>query len=584
MLYIFIEKYDGLNAKNKILKDKISALSEGCTIFTFTKSDYQILKKINSKYQETFNIINSNNYIKYENNTIEKIAVLKEKKIINNLKSICTNELICKLIPCIKLRIYYNIKNSFVVRKIVKEIFKEINKNDLVILIGKKNSVPYSDGTYIEKEIIYYKTCVSYWVKYYAKKKFKKYKLINTENKIKKYIFNNMFPFLIHFYRNFIYSLYFCKKNKQTNSDNYYNNSLFFIRGETHEKLLKKLLKNLNISTNIYFLYEKKWFFNTKEFKKSNNLNNIYRVKIIINFFKHRSYIIKKELKTMNRYLDSQGFLFKYYYYYYIFQLPLYFSLLKIIKENDIDICLNFEEQSPRGSLFSTIGNEVNCKTVTIQHGFIVNFDYTTPLISNERWVWGKYFKNYYINNYNEHPNRIKNIGTYLFAPLEIQKIKKDGYFKVLLTPEYFNNKRDLIRWIENVLFQIEENYPKMIMYKISLHPSTSNLQRVIKEIKQLFKKYDVSIIIGISEKEIKKSDIVICGNTTVGFEAAILGKRVIYYSGENNKVTYEYAHHSYIALVKRKEKIACQLNSLLKLDIRTLNKRREKMLNNFID
>ncbi len=120
----------------------------------------------------------------------------------------------------------------------------------------------------------------------------------------------------------------------------------------------------------------------------------------------------------------------------------------------------------------------------------------------------------------------------------------------------------ELVKWIKDIIHAVNMvEFVHISKVSISIHPNSK--YSIDKFINALDKKYKVEIIKGIKTESIDKANIVFTGNTTVGYEAVLRGKRVIFY-GEEKEIIYEYLNHSYIFKANKcGEIVKCIKNSL---------------------
>src|SRR3989344_1176100 len=174
---------------------------------------------------------------------------------------------------------------------------------------------------------------------------------------------------------------------------------------------------------------------------------------------------------------------------------------------------------------------ETGIKTITLQHGAYascVNVDFK----SDTNLVWGNYYMNWFKEKLGKKSNQFVITGSTFYDNFRLKKLKKiNKQLKEL----------SVLILLENVYFlkeKFETELKKIIGYVLS-----EGIQKIyirphpwqdISFITNAFKNsFEVSIIIDNSNnlnRSINKNDLVITMDTSAGFNALILGKKLIYW------------------------------------------------------
>ena len=473
------------------------------------------------------------------------IDLLKEKRCLGDIITLFYD------------KIFYTVKESLTL-KVKLEKIMQLQIFTQCILVGKEWSRPFVVEIYPFKFFNYYEN-LSALLRILAKDKEISFKLYKTDRFFKKKIYTIL--------KDFVFTLGFLKK-----STGYYiasNNTkeegkskkLILLRGKVHVKLASKLYKagcNQLIfifdSQRIPKEYLKEYFptiYSNLKFTRISlfSVDGIIAVGTSIFDIIKKITIIRKEKKHFD--LDiSTPFLLLFLYYTYLN------TVKRVVVPNRVYNYMTFEESNLFGLLFSQAIVPFVESSCLIQHGFTVDYYATMPLISNERWVWGEYFKEQYIIR-GEDENRIKVKGRALLNFREYQENKEFKKIKFLIAPEYNQDISKVKKWIINTIESIQNLDTAKIL--ISIHPN----QPFKSELEKSIQKHNLptSIVSSYGYKEMLDIDIIISGNTTVGFEAALLGKVVFFYNLKDEEILYDYVHHPYIQILREGETLLSILN-----------------------
>lgn len=530
-----IIKENKINKENSVVYIVFSGESDG-TVINKKLSEYPLIKKID---------------IDQVSITIERENIIAEeayKKVQSFILGIKLNN-VNDYYKSIQGILFNNFFLSMILKEKISIIIKKYQPK-LSILIGKKDSIPCSEELFNFPKNLSYHQIFSEEVKEITKECSIPLNIYKSDRlywkSITKYFKKRIF--LIGFIKKKMgYRILIPKEYNVKSTDN----KLILLRGLVHVKLASRLLKeNKN---NVIFLYDSKKISEHQIRKYLSIDKNKYKNELFINKYSMYSFydltkifksilIINQKIRKSNvDFLDS-------------ILISMLISkeiirLRKYVEKKNTNTFITFEETNLFGAIFSqAIVPQVN-NSFCVQHGFTVSFYKTLPLISKRRWVWGPYFKNEYISK-GEKSKKIEVKGKELLNIRDYEVLKRNEPINILLAPAYYDSIEKINYWIHSVIKSLDRLNINSV--KISIHPNQPQLNQ-LKNFSQILKS-DIEVIRGSGDTDLLDSELIISGNTTVGFEASLLGKNVFLYLLHNDKIIYNYALHPFIEIVNEEQ------------------------------
>lgn len=532
MKMILIEKYE----INKKICEKINDLIQNAKckflIVLFSNIDEDIINKhhingevkiINMVREIKPSIISNFNKNEYENalkliDELEKLSQISEYK--NIIKSLFGN-------------IYMINSQNYILENNIERLIKKYDITELY-LFGKK-SCKYKYKNLFSKSLIKNEESISYITINYTIKNKIKLTIFNTENKMKSFFCQFIQPYIEIYGKNIMSPFVFLKRNTE------HCENIIIIRSITHIKLLNKLITSGKISL------EKSDFIVSKEYldsipdvsSYSGEKINISLMDILYSITKSN---LKKDLKAI---CYEKGLNTHYIFALYLINKSLIKNIDNIFTSKQYKRYYCFEETNFYGALISYIARKRIKETITVQHGVTVSYGYTMPLLSNERWVWGKEFKNKYIE-LGEESNKIKNISNSINLIKSINSLSNKKEINIVISPE-MSEIVEPEKWIKDILESIDNVGVKNInRIVISIHPFYKHTSELREYLNSLNIKGNIEIVRGVTQDIIDYCDMIITGNTTVGYEGILSGKRIIFYN-KYNDINYGYLRHQIV-------------------------------------
>lgn len=556
---IVIEKNEKL--KGNIKKQLVSLIDnnkDDIEFWTFSSLDKNSVKTL-------FGNVKVRNILQKGDYSLNTEAYNKTHLLVDTISDKFSDNAIKSIVKSLFGNIYILFKQSF---RLNEELARLINDELEVVLVGKELNNPVNQSLFIRK-IFEYENMVSYWTCKICSDKKVKLTIIKTDKTLLKFMYYNIQPILLVL-GNLIQNPFVYAKKSEEN----FNSSMISFRSTTHKKVYDNMVKNGFDNINASYILNKKLI------GIDCNLKNNYQFKTIkINYFNVVKLMFNFALrKNIKKTCKEFGLSWKYVFYSIVFNYSIYRNLISVFDSENIKEYYNFEETNFYGALISYAAKQNSIKCTTIQHGYTVSYDNTMPLISDERWVWGESFARKY-NELGIDRASLKNINELLYNKVELVKVNKKSELNLLLAPEYSEYYLDLNNWISNIIRGI--NTVKINKIVISLHPN----QKGSNEIKQHFNEsrhnFDIQFTVGFKKEDFLNSNIIITGNTTVGYEAVLNGKFVIYFN-MNNYTLYDYLQDDFIIEVKDNVDIEKAFNQIINTDYNNFVELRNKFINKY--
>jgi len=550
-ILVIIEKKDGkyFDLKKIIRKSGIDLENMKIDIIFYGSTDKEIIDKrckdftnvkkidmekiiIDTKYIERLNI-------KAQNITNDYFKSLEKNALTDTRKTLYAS-------------IFNTVLGSLKTRERLLHVIGEKTYNSY-ILIGKRKSKPFQENGLNILEKLKYFSELSAWTRILVTQQKKRIKVYKTDNFFAKNASEILttIAFTIGYTKK-VFSYYSVTVNKNIEKP---NKVAVLLRGKVHANIATRLLEN--DKRNITFIFDSnrvqidylKYLFPmiSQDLKPKRVISS----KIIFKFIKNYllCYKVIRQIGKESKKKELGGRLD---FINCILTNPVMSTIQKHIKMNNINEYITFEETNLFGSIFSRAIVPIVKKSCCVQHGFTVSYYKTMPLISKERWVWGEHFKEQYILR-GENEKRIDVRGKSILRVRNYQGLNEVTRLKVLVACGYSEDVMNLEKWVVGVLKALNNLCLKEI--NVSLHPLNETFIESIKnKIINLSSKVEVRI--SCTEQQIENSDIVVSGDTTVGFEAALIGKVVFFYSSNDEEIKYEYVHEPYIKRLQETDDI----------------------------
>jgi len=443
--------------------------------------------------------------------------------------------------------IFHRVQLSLVTRAKLSKILAE-NAGAHYILIGKREADPFPTTDPLPLRNMNYYVTLSAWLRILVSDPGSSVEICETDSWIRQTVAHLIARWA--FVLAYIHRLHSYRIVKINHSTSTSPTVTVLLRGKAHVNIAKNLLGK---KSNVYILFDsrrvplshlKDGFPQITKTAKSKRLV----VGSMARFCKHYHRYSKSALElkgtvrshrlgdqSINWLLASASILY-----------------IRLHEISEVEEYITFEETNLFGSLFSRALVPTVLKSACIQHGFTVQYYYTMPLVANERWVWGEFFKEQYVLR-DECPNRIKIYGSQLLNYSgRYEPIPKSKQLDILLAPSYEKDMHELEKWFVDILDLMSSlDVGKLV---VSLHPNQRGRGQLCKCLER--RGYTADFVSAIG-RTIRHFDIVISGDTTVGFEAALLGKTVFYYNSRPKVFTYDYVHHPYIIKINKYDSFA---------------------------
>lgn len=561
-LLVIIEKKDGkyFNLKKVIIDSGLAKEKCGIYIVYYGSTD--------ASYIES----QCKNISIVEKIDIDKIPLSEEhqnaldseaKKIVDSYFISLSNDFqLENALKVIYGSLFEMVKKSLILREKISNILNRV-KPVRCFLFGKQHSAPFVEGDINFLNAINYSETLSAWGRLLVNEREIPFIIYRTDNWITKRVVQSakyVSLMLGVIGKSKSFHLIVNKEQPQKTK----NSTLILLRGPVHIKLAARLLSENN--KDVIFIIDSKritkksleqGFSNYSEMMRYERLKPL-SLKEVFNVLSIHIDIIKNIsfYKENVRNLGFDGYL-------PIVSMIVFTPLQMKIRENlhqyNINTFITFEETNLFGALFSRSLVSTVDNSVCVQHGFTVSFSRTMPLICNERWVWGPYFKEQYMLR-GENEEKLIDKGMYLLSYHKYEGLREFQKLSILLAPAYNIDPNNLSSWISKALISLRRLDVKEVI--ITLHPNQPLTKNQLEKIMQ-GEDLLIKIISGCSEQDILNSDIIICGNTTVGFEAALLGKPVFYFLKKQDQIIYSYVLQPYIEKLLDGEDLLVRLNEM---------------------
>lgn len=467
----------------------------------------------------------------------QKAKVVVEKYY----SSIMTLEEYYKVLKCVHGNFYLSVKSSLMIKEKLLEVI-QFDCIDQIYLSNCKDPMRSLNLNFTFPKSVYASESLNYWGLAIAREYNLKIKGIDLGYRAKR----NMKLIL----QKSLFALGLVKKGngyRSTKANDVDENvSIHLLRGKAHVNLAKRVINAER--SNVLFIYDSSRVTIDMIRGLSNKVQietsklNLLSVSQIISSLLHncRNYTKYREIKNITVQHELN---WKVVSPIVLFGIGLTEKILESFKMYKVDDFFTYEESNLFGALFSHSVNSICTRSACVQHGFFVNFDSTMPLISNERWVWGKYFKSQYeLRGENSSQLVVKGDMLLDISGKKIVEMNRQNY-NVLLAPASIKDSSEMIEWLHECLKSLTSQRVESIV--VSLHPNQYKYEEIEKELLRFHP--TIKLQRGVNNELIKDMDVVISGNTTVGFEAALLGKVVLFKSSHSDNQTYEYVKHPYI-------------------------------------
>lgn len=553
-IIIIVEKNDSKYLDfNKIFKDNlVSTKDVQIDIVFFASSDEEYITKkcINLPYINKINIegiIFDQNHREYLNQ--------KAKTMTDNYFESVEDSILMDVRKTMHSNVFDIILNSLKDREALLKII-DTKEYDDYILIGKKDANPYTgSGLNITDKISYSET-LSAWTKILLLNKDKTVKVYKTDSVIRKLLFENLIKLIFtagYLQKIFSYYSLIQKKHTKDNVD-----VAILLRGKVHAEIASRILKE--DERNIIFLFDKNRVslayikelfpnsFNDEKPKRLFSLTILF--KMVKNLLFNENKKLDLENKDINLVLNRINC---------FLTTPVMLEIRDYVVRKSIKEYMTFEETNLFGSIFSRAITPLVQNSCCIQHGFTVSYYKTMPLVSEKRWTWGSYFKEQYVLR-GELDERIDIKGKELLLFNNYKEMNLDKKISVLIAAGYTNDVGLLEKWVIELLLFFEGLDSKKVT--ISIHPlNKSYIEEIRNKIQEMG--HIVNLKVSLDKEEIIEGDMIVSGNTTIGFDAALLGKTVFFYNYYNEDIVYEYINEPYIKKINMSDGICNQLKNI---------------------
>lgn len=544
---VAVEKGDGRHLNIKKILNDIKFLPQEARIWIvyYGSTDNKYIEKLcqSKEARSLFDIERIDlEKIKMEKRYLDEICEDTDRIVKDGIPSRDKNNDLSTVATLYYRGMFNSVKVALILKTKLKSLLVQ-NEFIQYILIGKKNSSLFPVELYPLKSFNYGEQLSAVFKKMLSDEELL-LTIHETDNRLKRKLLKvarNLF-ILLGFLKksSMYYYAYYTGRNRSS------ENTLILLRGKVHVKLASKIVQE--DYTKLSFIVDSKRISksNLKRYypKSYEDLNykriTIFSVRGIRAFIKYgnKNHIRLKELQVQTL---LRGFDLNISYLLSKFYFAYYSVVRKVIKNNNVSDFVTFEESNLFGVLFSQAITPVVKKSCLVQHGFTVDFYAGMPLISDERWVWGEYFKTEYIRR-GEEKERIKVKGKTLLNVKSLEE-KKTISPQILLAPEYNQEISTLKNWVMDVLNILKRIDTDRIF--VSIHPNQPGKSEITNWLEN--HNADIKVVSSSGNRELLDLDVVITGNTTVGFEAALLGKNVYNYHLKDQEIVYSYLKHPYI-------------------------------------
>lgn len=226
-----------------------------------------------------------------------------------------------------------------------------------------------------------------------------------------------------------------------------------------------------------------------------------------------------------------------------IFEMDKYYSAFqKLIDRNSFELIMTADDVEPFGRGIVKFAKQKQIKTVTMQHGYIADQYNYSSTISDYMLTWDE-ISSEVINTYKTTETNVRAVGPpHLTEAKKVEKKTQEVILSWFPVPnEYMNKTSNVAKVFEGIKKAVQQIWiDQPVKLVVKLHPFDSVL-KYQNSAEQVEWKQNIQVEIYQHEKNpmdvVLVSDVIIAINTSVVYEAYLLGVPVVAFNPLNEEL-----------------------------------------------